>query len=210
MEGLQEFLSSPTGQQFVNGIAGDTGQSNSKTADILSIALPLLVGGMKKNVASADGAESFMNALSSKHDGSILDDLDGLFDGGVDQSVKDDGAGILRHVLGDKQDKIEQTMSEKSGVDTGSIGNILQIAAPFLMGYIGRETSQNNISDATGINSMFVDMLRSLSPDTKNLITGLLDSYGRESILDDVAEVIIRDSKKKRGRGGLFSGLWRR
>ncbi len=49
-----------------------------------------------------------MNALSGgKHDGGLLDNLGGLFGGGVEQSVMDDGAGILGHVLGGKQQNVD-------------------------------------------------------------------------------------------------------
>jgi hypothetical protein len=44
-----------------------------------------------------------MSALNKKHDGSILDNLGGLFNGGVEESVKQDGARILKYILGGKQ-----------------------------------------------------------------------------------------------------------
>ncbi|MGB5204329.1 MAG: DUF937 domain-containing protein, partial [Eudoraea sp.] len=89
MEGLLDLLNSPIGKQVISGVAGQTGQAENKTADVLSMAMPLLLGAMKKNVATPEGAQGLMSALSSKHDGSILDDLGGLFGGGVDQSVMD-------------------------------------------------------------------------------------------------------------------------
>ena len=209
MEGLLDLLNSSAGQQIINGVAGETGQSSSKTADVLSMALPLLVGGMKKNVASPAGAEGLMSALSSKHDGSILDDLGGLFGGGVDQSVKDDGAGILGHIFGGNQANVEQALSQKSGVDTGTIGNILKIAAPLIMGYLGRQTSQNQISDASGMNSLLGGLLGGQSSQNQSLLTSLLDSDGDGSILDDVAGMMLQGNKRK-GRGGLLGTLFGR
>ncbi|TFG78315.1 MAG: DUF937 domain-containing protein, partial [Flavobacteriales bacterium] len=130
MAGLLDLLNSPMGQQLISGVAGQTGQPENKTADVLSMAMPLLLGAMKKNVTSPQGAQGLMNALSSKHDGSILDDLGGLFGGGVDESVVSDGAGILGHVFGGKQAQVENTLSQKSGLDAGAIAQILKIAAP--------------------------------------------------------------------------------
>ena len=209
MEGLLDLLNSSAGQQIINGVAGETGQSSSTTADVLSMALPLLVGGMKKNVASPGGAEGLMGALSSKHDGSILDDLGGLFGGGVDQAVKDDGAGILGHIFGGNQANVEQALSQKSGVDTSTIGNILMIAAPLIMGYLGRQTSQNQVSDASGMNSLLGGLLGGQSSQNQSLLTSLLDSDGDGSILDDVAGMMIQGNKRK-GRGGLLGTLFGR
>ena len=143
MSGLLDLLNSPIGKQLISGVAGQTGQQESDTSNVLSMAMPLILGAMKKNVASSpQGAQGLMNALSSKHDGSILDNLGGFFGGGVDQSAMDDGAGILGHLFGNKQGNVESALSQKSGMDMGSIANILKIAAPLIMGFIGKQTKQ--------------------------------------------------------------------
>lgn len=208
MEGLLDLLNSPIGKQVISGVAGQTGQAENKTADVLSMAMPLLLGAMKKNVASPEGAQGLMNALSSKHDGSILDDLGGLFSGGVDQSVMEDGAGILGHVFGGKQANVENALSQRSGVDTGSIANILKIAAPIVMGILAKQTSENKVSDASGMNNLLGNMLGGQPEQNQSLLTTLLDSDGDGSILDDVAGMIMGGSKKKSGMGGLLGGLF--
>jgi len=208
MEGLLDLLNSPIGKQVISGVAGQTGQAENKTADVLSMAMPLLLGAMKKNVASPEGAQGLMNALSSKHDGSILDDLGGLFSGGVDQSVMEDGAGILGHVFGGKQANVENALSQRSGVDTGSIANILKIAAPIVMGILAKQTSENKVSDASGMNNLLGNMLGGQPEQNQSLLTTLLDSDGDGSILDDVAGMVMGGSKKKSGMGGLLGGLF--
>ena len=210
MDGLLDLLNSPEGRQIVNGVAGQTGQSEDNTASVLSMAMPLLLGAMKKNVSTPSGADGLMNALSSKHDGSILDDLGGLFSGGVDQSVMDDGAGILGHVFGNKQTNVEQALSQKSGIDAGSIASILKIAAPLVMGYLGKQTSQNQVSDAAGMSSLLGGLLGGQPAQNQSLITTLLDADGDGSILDDVAGMVMDGGKKKGGLGGLLGGLFRK
>ena len=143
MSGLLDLLDSPLGKQMIQGVSGQTGQPENKTADVLSMAMPLLLGAMKKNVSQPGGAEGLLNALSSKHDGSILDDLGGLFGGGVDQAVMDDGAGILGHVFGNKQANVENALSQRSGMDASSIASILKIAAPIVLGYLGKQAAKH-------------------------------------------------------------------
>ena len=210
MSDLLNLLSSTAGKQIISGVAGQTGQSENSTESVLSMALPLLLGAMKKNVSTPSGAEGLMNALSSKHDGSILDDLGGLFSGGVDQSVMDDGAGILGHVLGNKQAHVEQALSQKSGMDTGTIANILKIAAPLVMGYLGKQTSQKHVSDASGMNSLLGGLLGGQPSQNQSLITTLLDADGDGSILDDVAGMVMSGNKKKGGLGGLLGGFFKK
>jgi hypothetical protein len=208
MSGLLDLLNSPMGKQLISGVAGQTGQPESKTADVLSMAIPLLLGAMKKNVSSPQGAQGLMRALSSKHDGSILDNIGGLFGGGVDESVMNDGAGILSHVFGGKQPQVENALSQKSGMDAGSIANILKIAAPIIMGFLGKQKSQGNVSDANGLNGLLGGMLGGQPQQNQSLITTLLDSDGDDSILDDVAGIVINGGKKKGGLGGLLGGLF--
>lgn len=211
MSGLLDLLNSPTGKQLVSGIAGQTGQDESKTGDVLGLAMPLLLGAMKKNASKPEGAAGLMNALSSKHDGSILDNLGGLFGGGVNKEVIDDGAGILGHVFGNKQQNIQNALSQRSGVDSGSIGDILKIAAPVIMGYLGKQQRQSNVSDASGLDSMLGNMLGGESREKQSLIESLLDRDGDGSVLDDVAEMVMNSGgKKKGGLGGLLGGLFKR
>ncbi len=210
MSGLLDLLNSPMGKQLINGVAGQTGQPESKTADVLSMAMPLLLGAMKKNASSPQGVEGLMNALSNKHNGSILDDLGGLFGGGVDQSVMDDGAGILGHVLGNKQPQVENALSQKSGLDAGAIANILKIAAPIVMGYLGRERNSGNVNDANGINSLLGSMLGGQPQQNQSLIMSLIDADGDGSVLDDVAGMVMGSNKKSGGLGGLLGGLFKK
>ena len=208
MSGLLDLLSSPTGKQLISGVAGQTGQPESKTSEVLSMAMPLLLGAMKKNVSSPQGAEGLMSALSSKHDGGLLDDLGGLFGGGVDQSVINDGAGILGHVFGGKQANVENALSQKSGLDAGTVAQILKIAAPLVMAYLGKQKAQSNVNDANGLNSLLGSMLGGQPQQNQSLITTLLDADGEGSVLDDVAGMVMGTGKKKSGLGGLLGGLF--
>ena len=208
MSGLLDLLNSPMGKQMISGVANQTGQSESKTADVLSMAMPLLMGAMKKNVSTPQGASGLMNALSSKHDGSILDNLGGLFGGGVDQSVLDDGAGILGHVFGNKQPQVENALSQKSGIDAGSVAQILKIAAPILLGFLGRQKAQNNVNDAGGMNTLLGSMLGGQPKKNQSLIESLIDADGDGSVLDDVADMVLGSNKKRGGLGGLLGGLF--
>tara|TARA_R110000868_G_scaffold4211_13_gene26657 strand:+ start:63546 stop:64184 length:639 start_codon:yes stop_codon:yes gene_type:complete len=210
MSGLLDLLNSPMGKQLISGVAGQTGQAENKTADVLSMAMPLILGAMKKNVSSSpQAAQGLMSALQGgKHDGSILDNLSGLFGGGVDDAVMNDGAGILGHVFGGKQANVENALSQKSGLDAGTIASILKIAAPIVMGYLGKQTAQSNVSDSNGMNALLGSMLGGQPQQNQSLITTLLDADGDGSILDDVAGMVMGSSKKKGGLGGLLGGLF--
>lgn len=198
------------GKQLVSGVAGQTGQPESKTADVLSMAMPLLMGAMKKNASTPGGAQGLMDALSSKHDGGILDDLGGLFGGGVDQNVMNDGAGILGHVLGSKQPQVENALSSKSGIDAGSISQILKIAAPIILGYLGKQTRQQNVNSPEGLNGLLGGLMGGGETAAKqqSLVETFLDSDGDGSVIDDLAGLALGGGKQKGGIGGMLGGLF--
>ncbi len=206
---LDTLLNSEIGQKLINGASQETGAPKDKTAGVLSMGLPLLLGGMKKNAQTSEGAASLMSALSGKHDGSILDNLGSILGGdSVDQEVKDDGAGIVNHVLKDKKPVAENAIAQHVGLDAGTVSQILKIAAPILLGFLGKKTREKNVNDSGGLSSLLGGMLGGQSQGNQSLITSLLDKDGDGSVLDDVGGMIFGGDKNKKDGGGMLGGLF--
>lgn len=212
MSGILDLLNSDLGKSIVNGVSNQTNQPANKTQDVLTMALPVLMAAMKRNASTPQGAEGLIGALNSgKHDGSILDNLGGLFSGGVDASVLDDGGKILGHVLGGKQQNVQNAISQKSGIDAGTVAQILKVAAPILMGYLGNQAKQQNVNSLGGLEGLLGGLLGgSKAKNEQNFIESILDANGDGSIVDDVAGMVLGGSKSKGGLGGLLGGLFGR
>lgn len=208
MSDLQELFNSTLGSEMIRGIASETGHAEDKTAEVLAMAMPTMLGAMKKNASSPQGAESLMNALSSNHSGEILNDLGGLFNGGVDQSVKSEGAGILGHLFGSRQPAVENALGQRSGMDPEAISQMIQIAAPILMGLLGKKQAQGGFSDSGGLNSILGGLLGGQSNMDMGALSSILDADGDGSFLDDVAGMMGGSSNNRGGLGGLLGGLF--
>jgi len=209
MAGILDLLGSDLGKTIISGVAGQTGQKESKTGSVLTMALPILMQAMKRNTSSPQGAEGLMNALNSKHDGSILDNLGGLFKGGVDANVLNDGSKILGKVLGNKQQNVQNALSQKSGMDAGSVGQILKVAAPLLMGFLGKQARKQNVNNSSGVEGLLGGLLSGNSTQQEqSFLESILDADGDGSIIDDVAGMVLGGNKKKSGIGGLLGGLF--
>ncbi|WP_299665299.1 DUF937 domain-containing protein [uncultured Polaribacter sp.] len=209
MAGILDLLNSDLGKQIVSGVAGSTGTDTTKTGSVLAMALPVLMKAMERNAATPEGAAGLMGALSNKHDGSILDNLGGLFGGGVDENVKQDGAGILSHILGNKQQGVQQIIGQKSGLDAGSVANILKIAAPILMGVLGKQKREQNVSNSGDLKGLLGGLLggNSVNKD-QSILEKILDADGDGSVIDDVAGMFLGGNKKSGGLGGMLGGLF--
>ena len=210
MSGILDLLNSPIGKTLISGAIKQFGQDESKTSSALSAALPLILGAMKNNASTPDGAAGLLKALGNdKHSGGILDNLGSVLGGGgVDNDVLQDGAGILGHVFGGKEQNVAQAVSKSSGIDLGSAMNILKVAGPLVMGALGKETRQQGVNNQSGIGDLLGGMLGGASTDQQSIVNRLLDADGDGSIIDDVAGMILGGEKKKSGLGGLLGGLF--
>ena len=206
MSGILDLLNSEAGRQIVMGVSNETNQPADKTASVLQMALPLLMGAMKRNASTPEGAAGLLGALNSKHDGSILDNLGGLFGGGVNEEVKQDGMGILGHVLGGSQGNVANALSQKSGMDSQSVMNILQIAAPLILGYLGKQKQQQNVQSPDALGGLLGGGKKQQKQ--QSLIESILDGDNDGSIVDDLAGMVFSSGKKKSGLGGLLGGLF--
>jgi len=210
MSGILDLLNSDLGKTIISGVSNQTGQDQNKTSSVLTMALPVLMQAMKRNVATTEGAQGLLGALENKHDGSILDNLGGFFGGGVSNDVMNDGGKILGHVLGNKQQNVETALSQKSGMNIGSVAQILKVAAPLLMGVLGKQKKEQQVADSGGLEGLLGGLIKGNSPQQEqNFLESILDADGDGSVIDDVAGMVLGGgNKKKGGLGGLLGGLF--
>ncbi len=199
MDLLQGSLSSGMIDQLSQQLGGEDKQ---KTAAAASGIVTTLMGALARNASSTEGAQALNNALERDHDGSILEDVMGMLTGQAQAGNASmlNGAGILRHVLGDRQSGAIDMISKLSGLDSGKTGSLMAMLAPLVMGALGKAKRQQGL-DVAGIASLLsgtVSAQKQHNP-TMNLVTSFLDADGDGSIVDDVANMGMKIL------GGLFS-----
>jgi len=197
-DSMLEALSNQLGAGGVDQIASELGLDRDATERAVSGALPMLLGGLMKNAQSTDGAASLLIALQRDHDGSILDDIGGFL--GRGSGAADSGMGILKHVFGGRETKVESTLAESSGIDAGQMRQIMAMLAPLVLGMLGRNQRQNgfDIGDLTDLLGGERRAVEQKAPGAADLIGGLLDSDGDGSVADDLAKL----------GGGLLGGFF--
>lgn len=192
---LSELLNSPIGQSVINNVSGQLGMNKKQAASAISIALPVILSGMQRNVQTEQGAQSLNNALNdSRHDGSLLDNLGTLL-GGSSQLVSQDGSKILGHIFGANKSAIEQGISQKTGISLQKIGPMLALLAPIVMAYLGKEKRQTN-TNAGGLGDLLGGLLGGGQPQRRSggglmdMVGGLLDKNRDGNVLDDILGMI--------------------
>lgn len=209
MPNILDLLNSDIGKTLIKGTSQQLGQSKTKTKTAMNAALPLLLGAMKNNAKTPEGASGLLGALGNdKHGGGILDKLGDVLGGSnIDDDVMQDGAGILKHVFHGKEQNVASAVSKSSGVDAGSAMNILKVAAPVLMGLLGKETRQQHVADQGGIENLLGGLLGGGGQQQESMVTKLLDADNDGSVIDDVAGMLLGGGGKKGGMGGLLGSL---
>ncbi len=177
-------------QQLQGGGIGEIsktlGLKDDQVTEVVSGALPALMGAFSRNTASQSGADALFGALAGKHGGDILGNVVGALSGG-----KSADAGILRHAFGKKQGSVEQALSQSSGLDMASVGKIMAMVAPLVLGSLGKAQREQGL-DATGTAAMVQRERRTAekqAPQAMDMLTKLLDSDGDGSVMDDVANI---------------------
>ncbi len=145
MASILDLLKTETGQQLINGASKETGISKEKAGSVLSMALPAILGALKNNAKSDEGEKKLNQALESdEHDGSILNNLGGFLQGDKSDLLSK-GAGILKHVMGGEEEaSLKNNISTTTGVEASSIGKIIKMALPVVMGFLGKQKKEAN------------------------------------------------------------------
>jgi OmpA-OmpF porin, OOP family len=138
---LETLTSQLTGGSALGAISKLLGENETATKTGLGAALPVLMGSVIKSGSTSEGASTLFNLLKTGgHDGSILNNIGGLLGGGAaTNNLLSSGGGLISSLLGDKVGGVVNLISGLSGMKGGSISSLLNLAAPFLMGTIGKQ-----------------------------------------------------------------------
>lgn len=155
------------------------GADPQQTQAAISTAVPALLAALGQN-ATTGGAADLKAALERDHDGSIIDQLGSYLDGTANLGPRTtNGAGILEHTLGARQDTMQRAISAKSGLDMGSVGNLLALLAPVVLGMLSKRGQGSGSGGGIGLDDL-TDLLgrekadAQGNPDLGDILGGVL------------------------------------
>jgi hypothetical protein len=184
---LTEILMNQLSGTGVSQISRQVGADETITNQALKAAVPLLISALAKNSSEPQGASALHNALQ-QHDGGILDNLSGYLGAGGNTA---DGAAILGHVLGNRQSTIQDSLAKTTGMNAGSIGKLLMLLAPMIMGALGKQQRQSGL-DPSSLSDYLNgqrQQVQAQAPGLMDMVASLLDSNKDGSVLDDLSKM---------------------
>ena len=154
-----------------SGNLGQIGQvlgvDEQSASSAIQEIVPTLLQGMQGQAKNKDTQEGFLQALID-HSSDDTSDFT-KFLSNVDT---EDGAKIVKHLLGNQAEEVAAKAQKKSGIDAKTVMKIMAIAAPFLMSQMGKSAKTAKASSGSG------DML--------GVVTGLMDGIDAKDVLNIV------------------------
>lgn len=198
MFSLQDLLGQEQGNQAVEQLSQNLGANHSAVTSAVQMALPMILSGLARNAANPQGAEQLNQAIEKDHDGSLLDNIAGYLGGGVEPqaSGQTNGAGILGHILGDRQTQAAQAVSQNSGLDIGQVSQLLITLAPIVMSYLGRQKQSQNL-DSGGLSSWLGGQQEQIEQAPQGgFLSSIFDRDHDGSVMDDLASMAMNQFNK--------------
>jgi hypothetical protein len=201
MSTLLDDLNAQLQGPMLSQLSRQVGADEQTTAQAVSMALPMLIGGLANEVETPEGAQSLNRALDEDHDGSLLDNASSLFGGNVGASGAADvavpralnGAGILGHIFGGKREPVQQGIGRATGLNSQQTGRLLMMLAPLVMAYLGRRKRQSANTDIGGTLRAERQELERRAPDLGGILGQMFgggsQAQDRPGIADDLARV---------------------
>ena len=192
MTDVMELIQRQLTGQVLDNMSEQLGTNPLQTASAAQSAINVLLGALTKNSSNQDGASALAGALERDHDGSALDDILGSVMGSLGSSPSKslNGAGILGHILGTRQNPMIDMIGRMTGMDKSSTGRLMMMLAPIVMGALGKTKKEENL-DTGGLS----DLLRNTTTQQReksaqmDIFSKMLDADGDGSAMDDLLKM---------------------
>jgi hypothetical protein len=197
LEMIQGHMSDDMISQLSRQIVGTPDQTRAASDGVVST----LLSALSKNAQAPGGAQSLLSALDRDHDGSVLDDAMGFLLGNKEAPTQKtlNGSGIIKHVLGNKQEPANDMLGKMTGLDKAQVGQLMITLAPLVMAAIGKAKKKENL-DEGGLGRLLSGTVQSAANEQQEmgLIGKFLDKDGDGSVMDDLVSMGMKAFFKRK------------
>ena len=190
----------------VSNIGKQLGVDQQTAQQAVALALPMLIGGLARNVEQPGGAASLSSALNDHSN--TLNNMASIFA----NPSSGPGAGILGHIFGQRQPAVETGIGGATGLNPQKISQLLMILAPIVMGVLAKQKQKSTAQPGTNPGAQGDDIAAILRgekqeierkvPGMGGILGGIFDQNKDGQVVDDLARIAQSGSL-----GGLLGGL---
>jgi len=181
---IDEFMRE-YGPEVTRGVTSNLGINKRQAKEMLPEVLPLILGGLKRQMETRGGADRVNHILNKYGKDDVLDRIEDELNVRSQESTPDPRLGGL---LGESGIQAAGLMGNKFNLDSGVIQKLIPMLAPIILGALTRKRDRGGVGN--------------------DGIASLIDRDGDGQILDDVAGFILGSGGgQRRGSNPLGSLL---
>jgi len=159
---IVDMLKSQISSQIAGQVGKQFGESESATKSGLEVMIPAVLGGLLGQVSKPGGAQKLDKTLTEGgFDGSMLDNLSGMFGGGASQASAGKGGDLISMIFGDKVSMLAPIVMKMTGMKSTSIMSMLTMLAPLVMSFLGKQKATMRL-DADGLANLLTSQKDSI------------------------------------------------
>ncbi len=149
---LLDLVKSQVTDSLVKQATSYLGESESSIGKALGGIMPALLGSAVEKASKPTGAQGLMDMIGGL-DLDSLGNIAGLFGGGDEKvnGLLNSGGGLVDSLLGSKSSGVIDMISKFAGLKNDSTSTLFKMAAPLLMGVIGRQIKGKGLSALTDL-----------------------------------------------------------
>ena len=182
---LLETIQQAQGGQLVGRLAQNFGLDQAQVSAALENLVPMVAGGVQRNVNQQGGLDSIINVLQGGNHDQYLNDHAQL----NQSNAVDDGNSILGQIFGSKDvsRQVAAHAATNSGIDAGILRKMLPVVASVVMGAM-----KQRAGGVGGLSNVQPGLGGSAQSSLGGLLTSFLDSNKDGSVVDDVLGMFLK------------------
>lgn len=137
---LLDMLKDQISDAELSQAANFLGAEHSGVKSAMGIALPSVLGSLIASGSTVEESKKLIDMITKEgHDGSIFDNLGSMLsEGDATSDFLNSGSNILKFLIGNKLGSAVDIISSVSGLSKGYSSSIMSMAAPLVMGMLGK------------------------------------------------------------------------
>lgn len=204
MDLLSVLLGSMTTDEASSALAGKTGATSEQSSKLAATALPVMLKSLTSNAsASKEGAESLMNALKQHTVQKTMKEQ-------IDEADTEDGAKIVKHILGDKSGDVVQELAAATEMNEEQVTKGLASMAPALLSMVsaamGGMSGKGSGFDLGSLLGLFGGSQQSAASGL-SLMSSLLGGGSKPSGITGMIGSLLGGGSSKPQSSGLLGGM---
>jgi hypothetical protein len=134
MDIVADLMKQVTTGDNLSMISKSVGGDGKAVQSALGMGLPMIMGSMATTASKPGGADTLTKMLTQAGGSNTMTSVSGL----LGNTAAAGGSDMVSTLFGSQMGTIQNAIAQKTGLPPAAVGKVLEIAAPMVIGYVGK------------------------------------------------------------------------